>query len=631
MTPLFTASQCQEAAGPASGDDGDPDFPRPEQLHALSTLLLAPTARRLSASGKPSLSAAARSAARSNAAAALRELLVEGRRAIQHGRLENLVAQALTLQKTKCIYHNTAEKIDLTEDHSCQLKMLPQVSTHVLEDHTDEVWCCRFSNGGRMLATSSADAVLILWDVGSGGGGNEGGAGGRGGTCSISLHQRIQVRDGAPQVLVWSPDDRWLLTCGGSSEVTRWDAASGSEARCYSGEHTEDVTEVAWLRDGRGFVSAGLDRSVHRSGVVELGNWWSGALAGSCFPFGTAAPASPASWRGGGRESPRFTPRRKSGGCCSIKEGEHETFEGNIISGVCSPRDGSHHLLLHMDRARIWSWDPVTKKILEKYEGHHQNRYIVRSTFGGLDDRFVASGSEDSMVYIWHRKRGELIGSLDGHAGTVNSVHWNPSRPGMLASVCDDQTVRIWEPPRTKPEQPPLPPSPPGDASASASAAATPGDAAGCSSGCGGEGAIRGVGVRFGSGSGIGSGSGSGSGGGVEALSPGSSNSSGEQRQRGGGGERGGGASRVKVKTELEVTEGGREGGSGSRSSGKGKGKGGRRSSVGVKGVKMEGGRRWGYGLGHPAAAGQGWVGDGGGGEGDHDSGYSARIAALRW
>lgn len=47
-----------------------------------------------------------------------------------------------------------------------------------------------------MLATSSADAVLILWDVGSSGGGSgsEGGGGARGGSCSISLHQRIQVR-----------------------------------------------------------------------------------------------------------------------------------------------------------------------------------------------------------------------------------------------------------------------------------------------------------------------------------------------------------------------------------------------------------------------------------------------------
>ncbi|CAM9569357.1 unnamed protein product, partial [Ectocarpus sp. 4 AP-2014] len=57
-------------------------------------------------------------------------------------------------------------------------------------------------------------------------------------TCAIpAVNYHLQVRDGAPQVLAWSPDDRWLLTCGGSSEVTRWDAASGSEARCYGGEH----------------------------------------------------------------------------------------------------------------------------------------------------------------------------------------------------------------------------------------------------------------------------------------------------------------------------------------------------------------------------------------------------------
>ncbi|CAN0397975.1 unnamed protein product, partial [Scytosiphon promiscuus] len=76
--------------------------------------------------------------------------------------------QAITLQRTKCMFHNNPEKkVGLATDHCCDLDMLPQVSTHVLEDHSDEVWCCQFSNGGGMLATSSADGVLILWHVGS--------------------------------------------------------------------------------------------------------------------------------------------------------------------------------------------------------------------------------------------------------------------------------------------------------------------------------------------------------------------------------------------------------------------------------------------------------------------------------
>lgn len=49
--------------------------------------------------------------------------------------------------------------------------------------------------------------------------------------------------------------------------MTRWDVATGAECRCYGGEHTENVTGVAWLRDGRGFISAGLDRS------AKQGSW----------------------------------------------------------------------------------------------------------------------------------------------------------------------------------------------------------------------------------------------------------------------------------------------------------------------------------------------------------------------
>lgn len=60
-----------------------------------------------------------------------------------------------------------------------------QVTTHVLE-HGDEVWCCQFSNGGGMLATSSADGVLLLWNLD--------GSRERDGRRSPEMHKRITVR-----------------------------------------------------------------------------------------------------------------------------------------------------------------------------------------------------------------------------------------------------------------------------------------------------------------------------------------------------------------------------------------------------------------------------------------------------
>ena len=50
---------------------------------------------------------------------------------------------------------------------------------------------------------------------------------------------------------------------------------------------------------------------------------------------------------------------------------------------------------------------------------------------------------QSGCVNIWHRATGSLLAQLD-HPQTVNSVAWCLTDPHMLASACDDHSVRIW-------------------------------------------------------------------------------------------------------------------------------------------------------------------------------------------
>ena len=68
-----------------------------------------------------------------------------------------------------------------------------------------------------------------------------------------------------------------------------------------------------------------------------------------------------------------------------------------------------------MTKPRIEMWDLETGECIRKFRGHDQKNYILRPSFGGLDERLVICGSEDPNVYIWNKLSAELIARLTGH------------------------------------------------------------------------------------------------------------------------------------------------------------------------------------------------------------------------
>ncbi|CAG7733080.1 unnamed protein product, partial [Allacma fusca] len=70
-------------------------------------------------------------------------------------RLETLLRQSIDWQTERCPYHNSEwhDDISLVVDHVCTKETFPSCTLQILNDHSDEVWFCRFSPDGTKLAT----------------------------------------------------------------------------------------------------------------------------------------------------------------------------------------------------------------------------------------------------------------------------------------------------------------------------------------------------------------------------------------------------------------------------------------------------------------------------------------------
>ncbi|CAN4094257.1 unnamed protein product [Withania somnifera] len=127
-----------------------------------------------------------------------------------------------------------------------------------------------------------------------------------------------------------------------------------------------------------------------------------------------------------------------------VSKTEQIIIEEEVITSFVISADSKYILVsLWNEEIHLWSIEGNVK-LLAIYKGHKLKRFVVRSCFGGLAQGFIASGSEDSQVYIWHRSTQQILAKLAGHTGTVNCVSWNPANPHMLASGSDDRTIRIW-------------------------------------------------------------------------------------------------------------------------------------------------------------------------------------------
>lgn len=247
----------------------------------------------------------------------------------------------------------------------------------------------------------------------------------------------------AVSLLAWSPDDSMLLTCGNMEVLKLWDVETGTCKHTYGGDGFI-VSSCAWFPDSKRLVCGS---SEPEKGIYMWdceGNQlkaWKGARMPKVTDLAVTSDGENLISVFSDKEIHILNVQTSTE--CVIKE-------GHSITSLSVSLD-SKFFIVNLNSQEIHMWDVTGKwRKPQKYKGHRQQKYVIRSCFGGLNSMLIASGSEDSKVYVWNRKSPYPIEVLSGHLMTVNSVSWNPQRPQMLASASDDQTIRIWGPSRFK-------------------------------------------------------------------------------------------------------------------------------------------------------------------------------------
>uniref|UniRef100_A0A8C1B244 WD repeat-containing protein 26 n=1 Tax=Cyprinus carpio carpio TaxID=630221 RepID=A0A8C1B244_CYPCA len=323
-------------------------------------------------------------------------------------RLQTLLRQAVEMQRDRCLYHNTKldsslDSVSLLLDHVCNRKQFPCCTQQILTEHCNEVWFCKFSNDGTKLATGSKDTTVIIWQV-------------EPDSHQLKLIRTLEGHAYGVSYLAWSPDDVYLIACGPDdcSELWLWNVQTGELRTKMSQSHEDSLTSVAWNPDGKRFVTGGQRGQFYQCDLDgNLLESWEGVRVQCLWCVGD--------------------------GRTVLASDTHQRIRGYSFEDLTDRNILLHEIGVHL-------WDLQDRVLVRKYQGVTQGFYTIHSCFGGHNEDFIASGSEDHKVYIWH-KRSELpIMELTGHTRTVNCVSWNPCIPSLMASASDDGTVRIWGP-----------------------------------------------------------------------------------------------------------------------------------------------------------------------------------------
>lgn len=277
-----------------------------------------------------------------------------------------------------CLYHNTTESPSLYLDHNCEREDFPTKAVLDLKDHTDEVWYLKYSNDGSKLASTSKDTTIFIYET----------------TTYKILHHLEDHQDSGVTHLAWSPDDSKIVTCCSQPENSAriWDVKTGACILCIS-DFTYPCTTAAWAPDGRHVVIGSQDDKLG-CGIWDL----SGRQVHNFCEDGSKLRANDLAISPNGERLVVVSEHSIAVFDFVSYKKLCEWHPDSKLTSITISQD-SRHMLISMNPDMVELLEIDSADLIQKFEGHQQKQFIIRSAFGGADENFVVSGSEGKTTY----------------------------------------------------------------------------------------------------------------------------------------------------------------------------------------------------------------------------------------
>lgn len=293
------------------------------------------------------------------------------------------------------LHHRLSDSLTVSSainaSNASQLKEL-----YTLRDHSSWVREIEFSPDGYLLASSSNDNSVCLWDMRT--------------AQRTGTQPRMISRITEHQSLVWglsfSRGAPLLATGAGDATIRLWDLNSLPETYELTRltEHKQAVYSVSFSQDGKLLVSGSHD---NRAYVYDVDRIDQTAQARQVIPL---------------------------------------LHAGHVYWVTFSPLNNVIATTSRDSAVRLWTYEydhlaDLSKEKPRFLSGH--SSWVNSATFSpnGL---ILASSSHDTTIRLWDVETGQLIHVLSGHQGSVNTVAFSADG-SLLASAAKDDTVRLWD------------------------------------------------------------------------------------------------------------------------------------------------------------------------------------------